>query len=458
METLGVPIGVDDNAFHLWFEKQIHSHQEFINMLLRDDLSVQVALLLIRLCLIPRMGYFTRVLPPRLTSTHAASFDAIIFDTAARKLALPTPLSDEAKLQLSLPIRYSGFGLRSVSALVNVAYWCSLAQAAPDIVSIIPDVNRRSCLLPCDTQVPFARQLTNSHNELLTLEIPCGDTGVMPLDTEAFWKNYGSNRASKGLQGVLTAHLDTQSYNHHLHLSPLKDVQRLKSASARNAGAWLTCLPSSPELTMSDDDFRGASRIRLGLPYADLPRNCACGTEISTDYSHFLSCKLLRRRSMTVRHDWLVHLLAKFFRSLGAVVHIEPRIFDVDRVRPDLDIMFPTIRILSDITVVHPASPSRNSRIELSAATAAEAKKTRSYSALANHQGAKLLSYAVETYGASGKEAVELVKFLRFDSIGSIQVVKSGYYNQALSVCLQRGNVLVMNAGALQSRAASMAR
>lgn len=161
---------------------------------------------------------------------------------------------------------------------------------------------------------------------------------------------------------------------------------------------------------------------------------------------------------MTVRHDWLVHLLAKFFRSLGAVVHIEPRIFDVDRVRPDLDIMFPTIRILSDITVVHPASPSRNSRIELSAATAAEAKKTRSYSALANHQGAKLLSYAVETYGASGKEAVELVKFLRFDSIGSIQVVKSGYYNQALSVCLQRGNVLVMNAGALQSRAASMAR
>ena len=86
---------------------------------------------------------------------------------------------------------------------------------------------------------------------------------------------------------------------------------------------------------------------------------------------------------MTVRHDQLVQLLAKFFRNVGAVVYVEPRIFDTNRLRPDLDILFADQHILVDVTVVHPASPSRTSRVELAAATAAEAVKTRQYSEMA---------------------------------------------------------------------------
>src|SRR5689334_633663 len=162
---------------------------------------------------------------------------------------------------------------------------------------------------------------------------------------------------------------------------------------------------------------------------------------------------------MTVRHDLLVHLLAKFFRQAGAVVHIEPRVFDVERIRPDLDIIFPLTRILADVTVVHPASPSRNSNIELAAASAAEAKKSRTYSTMANNQGARLLAFAVETFGAFGNEASALIKYLRMDATGFVaQAMAQPYFIQALATALQHGNNLVLNEGALKSRAAYLAR
>ena len=166
---------------------------------------------------------------------------------------------------------------------------------------------------------------------------------------------------------------------------------------------------------------------------------------------------------MTVRHDWLVELLAKFFRSAQAIVHIEPRIYDSDRLRPDLDIMFPNRRILVDVTIVHPTSPSRTSRIELSAAAAAEAQKTRQYSALARNHGASLLALAMESYGAFGKEATELMRILMtaLDSNSSFnisQAVNCGYPVQAISVALQRGNCLVMSSGALDARAVELAQ
>src|SRR5690242_10361675 len=90
-------------------------------------------------------------------------------------------------------------------------------------------------------------------------------------------------------------------------------------------------------------------------------------------------------------------------------------------------IMFPTLRILADVTVVHPSSPSRKSLIELSAATVAEAKKTSTYSTLAN-QGVKFLAFAVETFGGFGKEASALVDFLRMGTGMLVQAASTAFF------------------------------
>jgi hypothetical protein len=413
-------------------------------------------MILLRMSAIPRLGYLTRVLPPRLTASHAATFDSLVLNNVIRKLGLPAALSDEAKQTLSLPIRLGGFGLRSVASTCHVAFWSSIALVAIDLMDIIPVDKRQQLLIDSKTQVHFARQLADCHHDLLAQGIPCGgDKGLMPLTITDFWNEFGAERPH-GLQRVLSHKIITNTLNEYLRdpLLGVGQVQRVLSVSSRSAGAWLTCYPSSPELQLTDEDYCCASRLRLGLPCQEqLPEYCACNAKLEDDYAHFLSCSKLKGTAMTTRHDWLVNLLAKFFRNAGAVVHVEPRIFGTVRKRPDLDILLPNRQLLVDVTVVHPAAPSRKSKIRLSAVAAAETKKHRDYSSLARLHGASLSAFAVETYGGFGKQAGELLTLLqqtlRYSSSGGSS---NRGIAEALAVALQQGNALVMRTGALAAR------
>ena len=82
---------------------------------------------------------------------------------------------------------------------------------------------------------------------------------------------------------------------------------RLLSNAAKNAGLWITTLPLSKELVISDTNFRLGARFRLGLPpQDDLPKQCHCGTILASDPAHFLSCQSFRRFAVTHRHSMLL--------------------------------------------------------------------------------------------------------------------------------------------------------
>ena len=104
-------------------------------------MPIQVAFVLLRMSVIPRLGYLTRVLPPRLMTIHAAKFDSLVLGTVISKLGLPDPIPNEAKLTLSLPVRLGGFGLRLVASTCYVAYYSSIALAAVDIANLVPHSN-----------------------------------------------------------------------------------------------------------------------------------------------------------------------------------------------------------------------------------------------------------------------------------------------------------------------------
>ena len=107
---------------------------------------------------------------------------------------------------------------------------------------------------------------------------------------------------------------------------------------------------------MTDREFSLASRLRLGLPPSDtLPRVCRCSARLSEDPSHFLSCKLLYPIAR-VRHDRLVRHLSTLIQRAGGVAYVEPRYLE-DK-RPDIHAFFPDDRLMLDVTVVHPSSPS----------------------------------------------------------------------------------------------------
>ena len=70
--------------------------------------------------MVPRMNYFSRTTPPSILLPAAREFDHLVVDTFCRKMALPA-LTDEARLQLVLPVREGGFGLSSVQVVSTAA-------------------------------------------------------------------------------------------------------------------------------------------------------------------------------------------------------------------------------------------------------------------------------------------------------------------------------------------------
>ena len=209
-----------------------------------------------------------------------------------------------------------------------------------------------------------------------------GPDGLIPLVSADVWKE-----DCVGKQSAITAHLSNTVAQEFLQApsTSLRDRQRLVSSSANKASAWLISIPSAPELAINDSDFIFAVRHRLGLPCADgLPKMCACDkAALANDASHFHSCKNQKRTSITARHDFVVRALAKLFRQVGAVVHIEPRIYGSERLRPDLDITFPDLSLMVDVAVSHPAAPSRTSPTPLAAAAIVERSKSVKYNPLA---------------------------------------------------------------------------
>ena len=127
-------------------------------------------------------------------------------------------------------------------------------------------------------------------------------------------KVFGEVQAPRGIQKVLTGLLEKAAF---VRIKSSSDVhksfvQRLVSAASKNAGSWLSATPTTPELTLFDNEFIYAFRHWLGLPpHDDLPPYCACGADLKQDKAHFHSCQLLLRGPITVRHDRLVKMLAK---------------------------------------------------------------------------------------------------------------------------------------------------
>ena len=87
------------------------------------------------------------------------AFDRLACDSICRKLGLPSPLPDEAQLQVTMPLRRGGLGLRPAARVAPAAYLASVSQAIGDVSSLRPQDD------PADipTQVELASCLRSLH-------------------------------------------------------------------------------------------------------------------------------------------------------------------------------------------------------------------------------------------------------------------------------------------------------
>ena len=102
--------------------------------------------------------------------------------------------------------------------------------------------------------------------------------------------------------------------------------------------------------------------------------------------------------------------MATLIQRAGGVSYVEPRYLE-DK-RPDIHAFFPDDRIMIDVCVLHPSSPSYLQSVHGSPMRLRENEKLSSYSSLATELGCRFIPFAVESFGTLGSFAVNFMQDL----------------------------------------------
>ena len=275
----------------------------------------------------------------------AEAFDDEIMQAARAIMNLPV-LSDLAQKQIVLPVTAGGFGLRSMKMITTSSWVASMAQAIQYMSTL---VDHKSLSQTLSTEIDGA---------LFTLaQVP--GMHALPTDSSEFWQYFTVEPAGAGFQKTLSAAILSEARKSLLTL--VEDIQsekaRLIAVAAESAGAWLTMAPTHHLLTMKDEHFNHAARLRLGIRPFDDTRTCQCGGQLALEPCHFMSCASLLK-TMTLRHNKILFNIAQVAAMLHVPVKIEPRVDNKDARRADGLFIMQEKTIAIDVSVTHPWAKS----------------------------------------------------------------------------------------------------
>lgn len=219
---------------------------------------------------------------------------------------------------------------------------------------------------------------------------------------------------------------------------------RLLAARSLGSGDWLDALPlSSAGLKMDNATVRIAAGLRLGAPVVH-PHTCVCGTTVTVDGHHGLSCRHGSGRH--ARHNQVNDLLCRAFVNTGTLATREPHsLCTSGGKRPDGVTQVPWKRgrcLAWDVTCPNTFAQSHvhaSSTLAGSAASVAEANKTAKYADIV--AGVDFVPFVIETSGVWGEQAMTLVNEVgrRLAEV-SHELRSTTFLRQRLSVAVQRGN------------------
>ena len=280
-KLLGAFIGDDLAAHKLFVMEQLESSVDTLHALSHPSIPAQVALLLLRSCLLPRSNYVLRVSPPTATQEAASLLDQRILEFCTYKLNLPVPLPADAVDQLHMPISMGGVGVRPLSRSVSPAYLASYLQICADQADA-PTPTEGSDVLT-DLQ-GCLDDIHGSYPEVFA--------HMLPVDALLLCQELNPDNAPKHLQSTLVKRMEVEIRRKAESTADTQTKARLYSASARGAGLWLSVVPTCAAFSMVDLLFCICLRYLLGLPVADdLPYACCC---------------LLMRTYVAVVHAWIL--------------------------------------------------------------------------------------------------------------------------------------------------------
>jgi len=473
---LGAPVGPDDEAVSRLALEAVERHRHLLETITAPgNFSIQEALLLLRVCVAPRLIYLARVVRPSCFRRAAEAFDVMLRRALESLLSLHEgSLPDSAWRQALLPLKLGGLGLQSVAALSMEAWFSSQALAAPHLDARFPKVAK-----PRETDLAQALNALKSRNpnHRIWRLLPGDVAELLPCDgRQSFFSTHPQQ--AYGLQSKLSQLRHQATYNSMLRDAKrafedapdkhTRDVARLQLArlmafTAPKAHLWLVTYPSQPDYVLSDHAMTVNLLLRLGLPLFDsrfVADHCPCSpddpVDLQANQMHWLgNCTLSRvARAKIRRHDHVKRLIAKWTGLLGADVSVEPDGLDArSKKRPDISVQLGQDHLLLDVVVVNPLCKSRLPDAAQSRCQAARrrvADKLLKYRDLAKRQGAELIPLVVEATGGFEERVCKLIRRLK-DATKGMGILKPREVvfglERAISIAVMRGNAAMVQGG-----------
>jgi hypothetical protein len=363
----------------------------------------------------PRLMYIL------LTSLILPLYDAVNRDSLS--VSLNVELNENRWRQASLPVRWSGLGVRGVVLLAPSANLASAASTS----------ELKSALL-----LPRLRGVKDSGidvalaawSELATY--PSCATSA-PDAPASFRQCAWDDLCYKAQADML---LESSA--------SLVDRARLLASRSPCSGDWLEALPlSGIGLKMDNATIRIVVGLRLGAPIVR-PHVCVCGTTVTVDRHHGLSCR--HGTGRLSRHNEVNDLLCRAFISSGTLATRKPHSLCTNSgKRPDGVTQVPWRRGRCpawDATCPDTFAQSHlqaSSNQSGSAASAAELKKIQKYSDII--AGVDFKPLAIETSGVWGEQTLDFIKEVgRRIAAVTHEPRSTVFLRQRLSVAVQRGN------------------
>jgi hypothetical protein len=256
----------------------------------------------------------------------------------------------------------------------------------------------------------------------------------------------------------------SNAWQHHLasSTSALLDQQstaRARACSQRYANIWLTCLPTSPELRMSDYVFRTAVCLRLNIPpifvhpAAKSKLMCAdCNVSLIDDPFHRIHCHYESSRGRRLQHDHVVSRVVAFTRVCGHHGDREPTTFRdaVSNEHPDGYINWANgDHTLFDVRGFDPLAPSYIGKETQVVSDSVAALKSNKYKETGKERypDMKFKPFIFDTLGGLSPSAVALLRKLAKTGPVSSVVDYGPYFRHALatiSVSIQVDNAAII--------------
>ena len=319
--------------------------------------TAQVVGLLLRLCIQPRVLHLFRGHFARSLTNLASDFDTMMRNVAAALWRTSPGWSQAVDLQVRLPLRAGGMGLRPVEEIAPAAYLGSWAQVLPDVERL---VGGAPILGPDAPASPTAAAVQAAEAAWRAL---AARPGAEPIDWNAA---RAQRRGLRKQQRVLSQAVDRERRERLRRVAPPADWTRLQNCAGIWAGVWLTVPPTEHGLSFLDGEYAALVRFRLRVPLQPEGGPCRRGGtrggsawrrwyDAEGDHAH--SCTR-NSGSWTRRHGHLRDQLQSMLRWLGFWAETEQEDSRLPH-RPDVRAMGFTLPLTHfEVHVSHPARSS----------------------------------------------------------------------------------------------------